>query len=164
MKDFSRHTYNFSTISKGQKWTYSAFLLFVIAGWATVLVFYFKETGLGVQALIDYYRGNEAKFLFPKTFYSLWETTHYHLFTYPVVFLILIHLFMLTKAGHRWKLGLLVSSTLGMALDIGTPWLIVYSHPAWAWGKILGRVLLNGSLFFLVFRPLREMWQAPKKH
>lgn len=158
MKDFSRSTYNFSTISAGQKLAYSSFLVLMLAGWLTMLAFYFKETGFSVPSLVEYYRGSETKMLFPKTFYALWEVTHYHLFTIPVVFLILIHLFMLTRSSFIWKLGLLTGSFLGMVLDIGTPWLIVYGHPGWAWGKMLGRVLLNGSLLLLIAWPLEEMW------
>ena len=45
MKDFSRQTYNFSTISIGQKLTYSSFLVLMLAGWLTMLAFYFRETG-----------------------------------------------------------------------------------------------------------------------
>lgn len=168
MKDFSRPTYNFSTISIGQKLTYSSFLILMLAGWLTMIAFYFKETGFSVSSLAEYYRGNEQKMLFPKTFYALWEVTHTHLFTIPVVFLILIHLFMLTRSSFVWKLGLLMASFAGMVLDIGTPWLIVYSHPAWAWGKFLGRILLNGSLLILIGWPIREMWERrrvrPSRH
>ena len=164
MKDFSRSTYNFSTISTGQKLTYSSFLVLMLAGWFTMIAFYFKETGFSIPSLVDYYRGNEERMLFPKTFYALWEVTHYHLFTIPVVFLVLIHLFMLARAGFVWKLGLLAASFTGMVLDLGTPWLMVYSHPAWAWGKFLGRLLLNGSLLILIGWPLWEMWvrRCPK--
>lgn len=164
MKDFSKSTYNFSTISVGQKLTYTGFLFFVVAGWVSILVFYLKETGLSYLSLVEYYRGNEEKFLFPKTFYALWETTHFHLFTIPVLFLILIHLFMLTRASVTWKLGALAGSLLGMALDMGSPWLIVYHHPAWAWVKIAGRVFLNAALVLLIVWPVWEMWFHSRRH
>jgi hypothetical protein len=163
VKDFSRKTYNFSALPLGQKLVYSSFLFFVILGWMTMLVFYAAKSGLSYETLLDYYRGNEEKMMYPKTFLELWEITHSHLFIMPLVFLVLIHLFMLTRAAVSWKVGVFLAGTLGMILDIGAPWLIVYVSPVAAWLKIAGRILLNGSLFFTVARPLAEMWARPKR-
>lgn len=164
MKDFSKKNYQFYHLPAGQKLVYSSFLVFILFGWISIFTFYALKSGFDYQNLVDYYRGNEQRFMYPKSFLELWEITHFHLFTMPVVFLILVHLFMLTAAPNTWKAGLLFAGFAGMILDIGSPWLIVYWHPHAAVLKMAGRVLLNGSFLFLTVWPLKEMWSPRSKH
>ena len=162
MKDFSRAAYNFSTIRTEQKIIYTVFLGFMLLGIVSILVFYLAKTGLGVTSLMEYYRGNEEKLMYPKTFQELWEVTHFHLFTMPVIFLIFSHLFALTRVPGRIKGLVMLCAAAGMFLDIVSGWLIVYEGPAFVYLKILARLLLASSFPVFLAVPIYEMWF--KKH
>ncbi len=163
MKDFSKKSYNFATLPIGQKLVYSSFLFFMLLGWLTIFVFYIAKSGFSPQSLIDYYIGNESKMMYPKSFLELWEITHFHLFVMPVIFLILIHLLMLTHLDNSIKITLWSAGTLGLIFDMGAPWLVVYAHPSWVGLKILGRFLLNGSFLVMIVYPLFEMGYPPRR-
>lgn len=158
MKDFSRSPYNFSTIRTEQKIIYTIFLGFMLLGILSILVFYLAKTGLGATSLVEYYRGNEEKMMFPKTFQELWEVTHFHLFTMPVIFLIFAHLFAMTRLPGRIKGGVMAGAAIGIFLDIGSGWLIVYGGPAFALLKMVGRLLLATSFPVFLATPIYEMW------
>ena len=162
MKDFSRSAYNFSTIRTEQKIIYTIFLGFMLMGILSILVFYLAKTGLGASSLVEYYRGNEEKMMYPKTFQELWEVTHFHLFTMPVIFLIFSHLFALTRVPGRVKGVVMLCAAAGMFLDIVSGWLIVYEGPFFVYLKILARLLLAASFPVFLAVPIHEMWF--KKH
>ena len=162
MKDFSRSQYNFSTIRREQKIIYSIFLGFMLLGIVSILVFYLVRTGLTGASLAEYYLGNEEKMMYPKTFQELWEVTHFHLFTMPVVYLIFAHLFAMTRASGRLKGAILLGAAAGIFLDLLSGWLIVYLGAGFVFFKIAGRWLLAASFPLFVAIPLYEMWF--KKH
>ncbi len=164
MKDFSRSQYNFSTIRVEQKIIYTIFLGFMLLGILSILAFFLAKTGLRASSLVDYYRGNEQKMMYPKTFQELWEVTHFHLFTMPVIFLIFAHLFALTRASRRMKTAVLLCAALGLLLDILSGWLIVYAGAPFVICKIFGRCLLALSFSVFIATPIYEMWFKKTKH
>ena len=165
MKDFSRSQYNFSTIRVEQKIIYTIFLGFMLLGILSILVFYLAKSGLGASSLVEYYRGNEQKMMYPKTFQELWEVTHFHLFTMPVIFLIFSHLYALTRASRRTKTAVLLCAAVGFFLDIVSGWLIVYIGAPFVVLKILGRCLLAFGFSAFIATPIYEMWlRNPKPH
>ncbi len=164
MKDFSRSHYNFSTIRPEQKIIYTIFLFFVLLGVVSIAIFYATRTGWGPEGLRDYYLGNEDKMMYPKTFQELWEVTHFHVFTMPVVFLIFAHLFALTRVSPRAKAVVMLAGALGLLLDLGSGWLIVYAGAGFVWFKILGRGLLLLSFTAFIARPVYEMWFRKSRH
>jgi len=163
MKSFTSKSYNFTTIALGQKLVYTTFLFFTMCGWVTILAFYFYRTGFGFQHLIDYYCGNEEKLQYTKSFLELWEVSHFHLFITPVIFLILAHLFMLSRWKDKRKVNVFLCGLLGMLLDIGSPWLMVYGHPWFVVLKVIGRILFHGSFFLFMWVPFHEMWLCKPK-
>ena len=60
----------------------------------------------------------------PMTYRKLLEVTHFHLFTMPVVLLIVGHLFFATGAGARARIGWVGGGSGSVALHIATPWLV----------------------------------------
>jgi hypothetical protein len=162
MKDFSRHSYNFTTIAPLQKIIYTTFLVFTLLGFISIWTFYLAKTGIGPSAIVDYYRGNEEKILFAKTFQELWEVTHFHLFSVPLIYMVLAHLLALTRLSNRTKGLVMIGGALGILLDISAGWLIVYAAPGFVVFKIIGRLLLTVSFLAFLMIPVYEMWF--KKH
>ena len=81
---------------------------------------------------------------FPKTFGQLLEVTHAHAFMMGVVFLVLAHLFVSTRASNRIK-GLLLAVTFAGTLgDLAGPWLVRYGAAGCAW-ILLGAWLAQGA-------------------
>ncbi len=78
---------------------YTFFLLLMLAGFTFSFFWAHSMTGLSPQGIADHYRGSDATFGEPMSFSELAEITHFHLFTMPVVFMILVHVLYLTSAA-----------------------------------------------------------------
>jgi hypothetical protein len=126
------------------------YALYVGALWLTNGLLYFEKMGLTPGSVLEYYRGNEEKFLQPRSFQGLLEVSHFHLFAMGMLLLVLTHLMLFVPLADRAKAWLIAVPFLAGALDEGAGWLVRYGHPVFAWAKIAGFLLLQGSLALLV--------------
>src|SRR4249920_4261015 len=82
---------------------YTFFLLLMLAGFTFSFFWAHSMTGLSPSGIADHYRGSDATFGEPMSFRELAEVTHFHLFTMPVVLMILVHVLYLTSASSMLK-------------------------------------------------------------
>jgi len=126
------------------------YALYVAALWVTNGMLYFDKMGLTPGSVIDYYLGNEERFLQPRSYRGLLEVSHFHLFAMGMLLLVLTHLMLFVPLADRVKAWLIAVPFLAAALDEGAGWLVRFAHPVFAWAKIAGFLLLQGSLAALV--------------
>ena len=148
--------YNLSGASQGIKIVTTIFLIFMLIGIATNLLISYAKTGWSYSGLIEYYRGVESGY--PKTYLELLETTHFHIFSMPVVFLILAHVFLMSSWSYRLKIMVIIISFLAMLAEICSPWLITYVSPEFGVLMIFSGIILAISLLIYIFVPIYEMW------
>lgn len=115
-------------------------------------------TGLSPQGIAEHYRGSDTTFGEPMSFRELAEITHFHLFTMPVVFMILIHVMYLTGASHMLKAAITWAGFGGVMLDLLSPWLISYVSPIFVVSMLTGDTLMTISFLVMMVVPLYEMW------
>jgi hypothetical protein len=142
---------------------YTLFILTLFAGFLFTIYWAHSTTGLSYTGLAKHYLGSDETFGQPKSFRELAETTHFHFFTMPVVFLILCHVFYLTMAGQALKVIMTVLAFAGVVLDLASPWLILYVSPHFAVVMLLGDVLMVGAFLVMAGVPLYEMWVLQKR-
>ncbi len=92
------------------------------------------------------------------SFGQLAETTHFHLFTMPVVFLIMVHVLYLTMANQKVKVLVTWAAFMGVTLDLVSPWLITYVSPFFVFSLLAGDVLMVAMFLVMFVVPLHEMW------
>lgn len=92
------------------------------------------------------------------SFRELAEVTHFHLFTMPVVFMILVHVLYLTSASHGMKAAMTWAGFCGVILDLVSPWLITYVSPVFVLTMLTGDTLMMISFLVMMTIPLYEMW------
>lgn len=143
----------------------TAFLLTVSLAITVGVVNYRVRTGLTPSGSAAWYRGNGgagAGALYEKTPLELLDATHPHLFGQAFLFFVLCHLFALTPVRAGLKVALYSASFTAVLVDAGSPWLIRYVHPAFAWLQLLGTTLMVTCFLVLVVVPLKEMWLTPR--
>src|SRR5438093_1408512 len=133
---------------------YTLFILTIFAGFLFTIYWAHSMTGLSYSGIAQHYLGSDQTFGQPKSFQELAETTHFHFFTMPVVFLILCHVFYLTLASQELKVIMTVLAFAGVALDLASPWLILYVSPHFALSMLLGDVLMVGAFLVMAGVPL----------
>lgn len=139
---------------------YTWFLLLMLVGFMFTFFWAHSMTELTPRGIAEHYRGSDATFGEPMSFGQLAETTHFHLFTMPVVFLIMVHVLYLTMASPLVKTLTTWAAFLGVSLDLVSPWLITYVSPVFVLTMLTGDVLMVVSFFVMFAIPMREMWIA----
>ena len=137
---------------------YTWFLLLMLAGFLFTFFWAHSMTDLTPAGVAAHYRGSDATFGEPMSFGQLAETTHFHLFTMPVVFLIMVHVLYLTMASPAVKLLTTWAAFLGVTLDLASPWLITYVSPFFVISLLTGDFLMLVSFLVMLVIPLYEMW------
>ena len=137
---------------------YTLFLALMLAGFTFSFFWAHSMTGLSPQGIADHYRGSDTTFGEPMSFRELAEVTHFHLFTMPVVFMILVHVLYLTAASHMLKAVTTWAAFGGVMLDLGSPWLITYVSPIFVLTMLTGDILMTVGFLIMMSVPLYEMW------
>jgi hypothetical protein len=159
MRIFATRDYALSRLPYGARLFYSLFLVMVFLGLLSCLGFAFAKSGVATSALADYYRGDESG-TGAKPFLELLETAHFHLFSMPIFFLVLGHIFFLSSLAERTKLAVILAAFVALLAEIALPWLIVYQSRSWVWLEHPTRLVLLGTFLVFVVVPLWEMWRG----
>ncbi len=144
------------------------FLVFMLAGSAFSIYMSFERTRLGSEGAVAYYAGDEQSMQFPKEATELTETTHFHFFIMPIIFLTTGHLFLMSAWSQKWKTVVITSCFIYICLDLAKPWLIRYGPPGFGMLATINSMLLGMTMLLCVVVPLYEMWflriERPESH
>jgi hypothetical protein len=125
--------------------------LVLLAGfWVTTALMYFRNMSLDPASVVAYYRGDEARFLEPRTYGSMLEVTHTHLPMMALVMLLLTHLAIFLPWSQGRRAALII---VAFAFALGgesAGWLVRFVHPAWAPLKVGCFLGLEATLGFLL--------------
>jgi hypothetical protein len=165
---------------------YTGFLLFLVLGFASSVWLYADSFGaLSARSAAEYYRGGAAPappadeaggpalelpdeavapepLRLEKPARQVMETFHFHLFTVPVVLLIVGHLFMLTSLSVRLKVGVIAFASVATFVHLLAPLLVRFSGPGW--GALMPVSVVGAALGWLpmLLWPLWEMWRPSR--
>ena len=126
------------------------FLGYVALLWMSNGMIYFHKMGLDPATVVEYYLGSEERFTQPKSYQSLLEVTHFHLFSMGLLVVTLAHLLLFTPLAPRLKIGLAIWTFLSAIADEAAGWLVRFVDPLFAWFKIAAFLNLELSLFTLL--------------
>jgi hypothetical protein len=137
---------------------YTLFLFLMLVAFSFSIFWAHSMTSLSPNSIAAHYRGSDTTFGEPMSFRELAEITHFHLFTMPVIFMILVHVLYLTMASDRVKVLTTYAAFGGVGLDLISPWLISYVSPVFALTMLAGDLLMTASFLVMLAIPLHEMW------
>jgi hypothetical protein len=140
------------------------YVLYVAGLWTTNALLYFQKMSLDPASVVEYYLGAEATFSPPRSYQALLEISHFHLFAMGMLLLVLTHLMLFVPLADRTKLTLIVSPFVSALLDEGSGWLVRFVHPGFAYAKIAGFLLLQGSLATLVGLSLWAVFSGSQRN
>jgi hypothetical protein len=118
-------------------------------------------TGPAIDVPEDAERGH-GPIVVAVSYRKLLEVTHFHLFTMPVVLLIVGHLFLATGLGERAKIGWLVAAAASVTAHLATPWLIRYGGGGLAFLHAVTGVALTVTMSVLTLYPCYAMWRGDR--
>ena len=87
------------------------------------------------------------------------ETFHFHLFTVPIVLLIVGHLFMLTSISTRAKITVIAVASASTLTHLLAPLMVRFGSDGWAPLMPLSVVAAAVSWLPMLVWPIWEMWR-----
>lgn len=144
----------------GARLVYTGYLVFAVAGLLSAALLHLDGLGTDAATAASYWRGDEAAMLYPKSYRQLVELSHFHLFTEPVTFLVVAHLYNLGSDSPKRKVVASAGTLLSMALQIALPWLVVYVSAAFAVLFLPAHTGLLVGLLYMALRAAHEMWRG----
>ena len=126
------------------------YCFFVILLWCTNWMLYFEDMGLTTASVAEHYLGNEEEFRAPRSYKGMVELAHFHLFAMGMLMMVLTHLALFIPVRPQAKIALIVVPFVSVFVSEGAGWLVRYGGAGFAWTKIAGILLLQGSLAALV--------------
>ena len=189
MRQFASSGFRLWNLGKEAKVLYSAFCLLTMLGIGSSALYYVDLVGGGTRGVRAYYAGEATPgggapataagegtsagpaidipddaergqpIVVAMTYRKLLEVTHFHLFTMPVVLLIIGHLFLATGLGDRAKFIWLIAAATSVAAHLATPWLVRYGGGALAFLHALTGTALTLTMTVLTVYPLGAMWR-----
>lgn len=157
MRDFGGRS-RLGRLDPGGKLVYTSFLVFIVGGLISAALLHHDGMGLDTATATSWWLGDEAQMRYPKSYRQLLELTHFHLFTEPLCFLVVAHLYHLGSQALLLRVGITVGTLLCIAMQIALPWLVSFASPAFAVlflpvhvGLLLGLLWMSGAA-------IKEMW------
>lgn len=118
--------------------------------WLTNAALYFAKMSLAPSSVVAYYLGDPEQFTQPRTYQGLLEISHFHLFAFGMLLLVMTHLMLFVPISGRAKAWLISVPFFAGVLDEGAGWLVRYGGGSFAIVKVAGFLLLQGSLAVLI--------------
>lgn len=130
--------------------TLGAALVLLAGFWITNLALYFLHMSLDPASVVAYFRGDEGRFLPPRSAQSLLEVTHMHLPMFALVLLLLTHLLIFVPLAFRTRVTFIVIAFGSALLSEAAGWLTRFVHPGFAWLKVAMFVTFQLTLLALI--------------
>jgi len=139
------------------------FLVYVALLWVSNGLMYFHKMSLSAESVVAYYLGSEQEFTQPKSYQSLLEVTHFHLFAMGMLVLTLTHLMLMTHLPTLVKIWVSAIVYASAIADEAAGWLVRFVHPDFAYFKIGAFLLLEASLAILIIVVIISLIQARQR-
>ena len=175
MRYFTSTGFHISSLPTGLKLVLTMYLIANLFGLVVSSAKYGQRMDLTPSSVTTYYQGEngsdfvetsrDPRELLPgdgfegKTSRYLTDATHPHLFTVPLVILVVAHLAHLTRVKQGLLAALDGGAFLGFFLMFGTPWVLSLAPTTMASLLILGAVMLTVCMAALCVIPLIAMWR-----
>ena len=157
MREFAQKGSVLRRLDRGPKIVYTAFLCFLLLGLLTSALLHADSMGSSAASAAAYWNGDEAGMVYPKSPRQILELTHFHLFTEPLIWLVVAHLYHMGRGRALISLGTLLS----MGAQIALPWLITQASPAFSLLSLPATAGLVVGLCWMITASLRELWWSP---
>lgn len=126
------------------------FLGYIVLFAVSAALMYFNHMNLAPSSVVSYFLGSEDEFRPPRSYQSLLEVSHFHLFAQGMLVMTLVHLMLMTQLPVRLKVLLGGTSFITAVMNEAAGWLVRFVHPGFAWVKVGTFLLLELSLSLLV--------------
>lgn len=160
MKDFQARAPNaLRRLDGGARALYATYLAFTTLGLLSAALLHADGLGVDGTTAAAWWRGDDVA-TYAKSYRQLAELTHFHLFTEPVVLLVVAHLYALGGDSPRRKVAAIVTTAASMTGQILLPWITTYGTALAGVLFLPVHALLLGGFAYMIGQAARDLWAA----
>ena len=111
--------------------------------WLSNAALYFTHMSLDPASVAAYYRGDETRFMAPRSAEGMLEVTHMHLPMFALVLLLLTHLVIFAPLRNGARTAIITASFGSALLMEAAGWLTRFVHPGFALLKVASFVVFQ---------------------
>ena len=143
-------------LNKKIRFFLSAFIIVLSMGVGVGIVYIFSTTGFNPAGTEEHFAGSDAGEFeilekYPKSFEGMLLTTHTHLVSFSIIFLILGVMFQFNSViTGVWKNVLIIEPLIATITTFGALWGLRYFHPVFSYVVILSGILMYLSFILMV--------------
>ncbi|MBC8198402.1 MAG: hypothetical protein H8E60_11025 [Candidatus Marinimicrobia bacterium] len=154
-----------STLDIKLKRLLTLFIVVLTIGITTGLIYLSFTTGSKISGIEEHYKGSVIKYEFdipekyPKTVQNLLLTTHNHLLSLSIIFLIIGGIFSHSTSikSDKLKSFLIYEPFFSIILTFGGIWGLRYLHPLFLWVIIISGTIMYSSFYFMALVSIFEL-------
>ena len=145
-------------MQKAYKFSILYYLSFSILLIVSAVMLFEHKIGFSFSAVVDYYVGNEEKFISAKSFIGILKIVLPHIFVFGLLAMVLLHFLVFTE--HRYKkstLILIYTTFVTALLEIFTPFMIINGFKFFAYIKLFSFFVFLALILYvswLLFRSI----------
>ncbi len=126
---------------------YLAFALLLIV---SAFMLFEHKIGFSYQSVVDYYLGNEEKFMIAKSFSGVLKLILPHIFVFGLLSMVLLHFLVFTNLRYKKSTLVLIYLTFFTAFtEIFSPFLIISGLEFFAYLKLLSFFIFSFLILYI---------------
>ena len=145
-------------MQKAYKISILYFLLFSLLLLASSIALFEVKIGFSLDAVLEYYQGNEEKFIPAKSSIGVLKIILPHIFGFGLFGMVLLHFLIFTKFKKSKQFYIFIYLTFSLLfLEMFTPFFIIWGIQFFAYFKLFSFILLELILlyiFYLLFKTI----------
>lgn len=137
-------------MQKAYKLSVLYFLLFSLLLITSAVMLFEHKIGFSFNNVVEYYLGNEEKFLTAKNASGILKLVLPHIFVFGLFAMVITHFLVFTKLRYKKNTLTIIYLTFITAfLEIATPFLIISGFEFFAYIKLLSFFLFLGLILYI---------------
>lgn len=145
-------------MQKAYKFSIFYFLLFSLMLLASSILLFDAKIGFSIESIVEYYQGNEEKFIIAKSMHGILKIILPHIFAFGLFIMVILHFVVFTKKRNSLIFHFIIYSAFALGLlELFTPLLIIQGFLFFAYVKLTVFILfefLMLYLFWILFKSI----------
>lgn len=150
-------------MQQAYRYTVFYFLLFSLLLLGSSLLLFDDKIGLSVHSVLEYYLGNEEKFLAQKSWATILKIILPHIFAFGLFFMVTLHFLLFTKHKQTKQFQRLSYAIFIVGfLELFSPYFIIMGLDIFAYVKLISFILLELLLLYTFWLLLLAIFNTNK--
>ena len=137
-------------MTKAYRYSIVYFIVFSMLLVSSGIMLFEEKIGFEIHNILEYYLGNEEKFMVQKSYEGILKIVLPHIFAFGLFSMVILHFLVFTKyRDSTHAKSLIYTLFISAFLEIFSPFMIIFGAEFFAYIKIVSFVLFEGLVVYI---------------